>query len=266
MSIINQALKKAQRERRPARDGESWVESAPLGTGTPPGRRRILWVVPALLLALGVGTVAHTWYSGAPTNLPAVQRPGRPVADAASQMQSVRLTKNPAQAPEPAARSLPSTPRQLPTRSETANTAPKQSVRIAAARQPALAPAHYVSQGNDLYRQGQYQGAVDMYRAALELQPSDLKARNNLGIAYMQLAMDDRAIAAFEEVLRLDSTYGLAYYNLACVHARAGNAAEAADFLRQAMAIEPRARDWARTDGDFARVRDTAQFRRHLEP
>ena len=265
MSIINQALKKAQRERQPARDGESWVESAPLGTGAAPGRRPILWVVPAILLALGVGTVAHTWYSGAPMNLPTVLRPVRPVADAVSQTQSAQLTEDP-QTSESAARSLPTTPRGLPALSRTANVTPKQSVRIAAARQPALSPAHYVSQGNDLYRRGQYQDAVHMFQAALTLQPSHLKARNNLGIAYMQLAMDDRAIDSFEEVLRLDSTYGLAYYNLACVHARAGNAAEAADFLQRAAAIEPRAREWARTDGDFARVRDTAQFRRHLEP
>ena len=266
MSIINQALKKAQRERRPPRDGESWVQSAPLGTGARPGRRPIPWVVPAVLLVLGFGAVVHTWSTGAPAPLPTVLTPVRLAADGAPQLPSVQATKSPAKTSESGSRTQPPAPRQLPAQARTAGAAPQQTVRIPAARQPALPPGHYVSQGDDLYRQGRYQEAVDVYRAALALQPGDLKARNNLGIAYMQLAMDDRAIAAFEEVLRLDGTYGLAYYNLACVHARAGNAAEAADFLRQAVAIDPRARAWARTDRDFALVRDAPQFRRHLEP
>ena len=266
MSIINQALKKAQRERRQTHDGESWVQPAALGTAPQPRRRPIPWVVSALLFTLGFGAVLHTWLSGPTANLTTVLRPVRPVADAAPQLQPVQLTKNPAQTPEPSTRAPSPARGRRPTRSRTANVTPVQSIPTPAARQPALSPGHYVSRGNDLYRQGQYQGAIDMYEAALAVQPSDLKARNNLGLAYMQLAMDDRAIAAFEEVLRLDSTYGLAYYNLACVHARAGNVADAADFLRQAVAVEPRARDWARTDRDFALVRDASQFRRHLEP
>ena len=66
--------------------------------------------------------------------------------------------------------------------------------------------------------------------------------------------------------MRLDSSYSLAYYNLACVQARAGNAESAAAYLQQAAAIAPEARDWARTDSDFAAVRDAPEFRQILEP
>lgn len=263
MSIINQALKKAQRERRQPPDRESWVQSLPPGSAVAPRRRPVLWVVSAMLFALGSGAAMHAWLGGPAAHLPPLLRPAQPVADAAPSLQP---ETPPAAAADSGARALPPAPVQRPAQSRAAAVTAVPSVGSTAPRQPALSPAEYVSRGNDLYRRGQYRAAVDMYTAALALRPGDLKARNNLGIAYMQLAMDDRAAGAFEEVLRLDGTYGLAYYNLACVHARAGNAAEAADYLQRAVEIEPRARDWARTDGDFALVREAPQFRRHLEP
>ena len=151
---------------------------------------------------------------------------------------------------------------------EAAGVAPVRPVRGAAARPPAqpATAADYTARGNTLYRQGEYHRAIDMYEAALTLDPLAVKARNNMGSAYLQLTMDDRAAAAFEEALRLDESYGLAYYNLACVQARAGNVNGAAAYLRQAAAIEPQARDWARTDSDFARVRNAPEFRQLLEP
>ena len=57
-----------------------------------------------------------------------------------------------------------------------------------------------------------------MYQTALALNPLDVKTRNNLGITYIQLAMFDEAVDAFKEALGLDSSYSLAYYNLACVY------------------------------------------------
>ena len=266
MSIIHQALKKAQGERQQTHHRESWIRSALPGTTPRSGRRPILWVVSSMVLTLACGAVLLGWLNGPTTNLPNVLSPARPVADAAPKLQQVQLTKPPPRTSVSGPRARPPAPRQMPTPSTTTMVTPVQSVQLNAARQPALSPQRYIAQGNRLYRQGQYQDAIALYQSALALQPDNLKARNNLGIAYMQLAMDDRAAATFEEILRLDSTYGIAYYNLACVHARAGNAAGAADYLQQAMDIEPRARDWARTDQDFALVRDAPQFRRHLGP
>ena len=266
MSIINQALKKAQRERRQERDTESWVQSAPLGAAPQPRRRPTLWTVTAMLATLACGAVLLTWLRGPTANLPNFLGAVRPVVGAGPQLQPAQLTKPPPPTSGPNPHALPPAPRPRPTPPAPSAVEPVNAVQLTAARQPAVLPGRYVTQGNDLYRQGRYQDAIAMYQAALALQPDDLKARNNLGTAYMQLAMDERAAAAFEDVLRLDSTYGVAYYNLACLHARAGNVADAAGYLKRAVEIEPMARDWARTDRDFDRVRDAPQFRRHLEP
>jgi hypothetical protein len=128
------------------------------------------------------------------------------------------------------------------------------------------AKAAYNSLGNVYYRQERYQQALAMYQKALAIDPDYAKARTNLGNTYMQLAMDTRAIDEFQKVLRADSSYSLAYYNLACLYARSGNSTMAAQYLQQAIVLEPQARTWAQTDTDFARVRTALEVQQLLGP
>ena len=267
MSIINQALKKAQCERQRAQGGTTWVSPASTGAGAPRRRGQVLWIVTAALFALSLGAALHAWLTSPTANVEAVTEPDRPVATSLPQPRSVQPAMAAVTGSRPARQPVGAVPGQRHDQPEAVGVAPVRPVRGAAARRPTLpAAADYTARGNILYRQGEYHRAIDMYEAALALNPLAVKARNNLGSAYLQLAMDDRAAAAFEEALRLDESYSLAYYNLACVQARAGNAKGAAAYLRQAAAIEPQARVWARADSDFARVRNAPEFRRLLEP
>jgi Tfp pilus assembly protein PilF len=105
-----------------------------------------------------------------------------------------------------------------------------------------------------------------MYERALELDPQYAKARNNLGSTYLQLGMDAHARAELLKAIQADSTYGLAYYNLACVYARAGESDTAAQYLQQAIAFTPQARLWAQTDDDFAAIRTIPVVQKLLGP
>lgn len=266
MSIINQALKKAQREQQLAQGDTAWELPTPGEASAPRRRGQAWWIVTAALFALSLGATLHAWLASPKAQVGMVLEPAQPVTDPIPQ-------PRPAQPTEDARTSFKSTrqvvnpvPKQQQPR--TATVAAVRPVQVAPARRPTppVTVADHLSRGNALYRQGEYQHAVDVYQAALALNPHDVKARNNLGSTYLQLAMDDHAVAAFQEVLRLDSSYSLAYYNLACVHARAGNVESAAAYLRQATAIEPEARAWAREDNDFALVRNAPAFRQLLEP
>lgn len=262
MSIINQALKKVQREQQLAHGDMAWTPPAATPAGAPQRRGQALWIVTAALFALSLGATLHAWLISPTAQVGTDPAPARTTTAPLPHVRPVQLTKD-------ARADFAAVPEQQPGEPETATVAPVPPVQVAAVRRPipsAATVAGYVSRGNALYRQGEYQGAIDMYQAALTLNPVDVKARNNLGSAYLQLAMDDRATAAFQEVLRLDSSYSLAYYNLACVQARAGNVQSSAAFLRQAIAIAPEARAWARADSDFARVRGALEFRQLLEP
>lgn len=268
MSIISQALKKAQREQQLARGDTAWILPASAAAGVPRRRGQALWILTAALFAVSLGAALHVWLGSPTAGVDTVSGPGRPAAAAAPQPQAVQPAKAVETTIKPARQVANLVPEQRPAVPKTVTAAPVRPVQVAAAQPTVPRPtaADYTARGNALYHQGAYQRAADMFQAALALDPRAVKARNNLGSAYLQLAMDDRAAAAFQEVLRLDDAYGLAYYNLACVQARAGNAEGAAAYLQQAAAIEPEARAWARTDSDFAAVRDAPAFRQLLEP
>jgi quercetin dioxygenase-like cupin family protein len=70
----------------------------------------------------------------------------------------------------------------------------------------------------------------------------------------------DRAIAIASEGLRDHPGHGTLNYQLACYHAAAGRADEALRHLDVALANEPRAREWARTDTDLDPLRDDPRF------
>ena len=268
MSIINQALKKAQREQQPAHGGTAWTPPEAAPADAPRRRGQALWIVTAALFALSLGATLHAWLASPTAQVGRVLAPVQPASDAIPPSQPAQPTEDAGARPKTARQVVG--PVSAPRLAEpgTALVTPIPPVQIVPARRPdpPATAADYTARGNARYRQGEYQHAIDMYQAALALDPVDVKARNNLGSAYLQLAMDDPAAAAFQEVLRLDSSYSLAYYNLACVQARAGNVQSAAAYLRQAIAIAPEARDWAKTDDDFARVRNTSEFRQLLEP
>ena len=265
MSIINQALKKAQREQQGASGVAAWRLPASGEAQAPRKRGQALWIVSAALFAMSLGATLHAWLLS-PTAHGTVSTPAQSLSDPIPRSRPAPPTRNTGVHFNTARQVAAAVSAPRLTEPRTALAAPVPPVQIVAARPPVPPPtaADYTARGNARYRQGQYDRAVALYQAALALNPLDVKTHNNLGSAYLQLALDDRASAAFQEALRLDSSYGLAYYNLACVQARAGNAQHAATYLQQAMAIEPEARAWARADADFAPVRNTPEFRQLL--
>lgn len=128
------------------------------------------------------------------------------------------------------------------------------------------AKAAYNSLGNVYFQQKRFPQAVHMYQQALALDPNYAKARINLGSTYTQMALHDQAIAELQHALSAEESTPLAYYNLACVYARQGDSTTAAQYLQQAIILDPQARLWARTDADFTQVRQAPIVQQLLGP
>lgn len=107
---------------------------------------------------------------------------------------------------------------------------------------------------------GDAAGAREDSERVLEADPANSDALVFRGNYYAGLNEDQAAIAAYEAIIHVDPNYSVAHFNLACMHARAGNLATSLGFLRQTFELEREATENAKTDPDFDSIRETPEF------
>jgi Flp pilus assembly protein TadD len=76
---------------------------------------------------------------------------------------------------------------------------------------------HFV-QGNEFSQAGEFEKAVEEYKKVLELEPQDIDALSNLGVAYYNLAQLDEAIEQYSKALELAPRDADIHSNLAAAH------------------------------------------------
>jgi len=104
-------------------------------------------------------------------------------------------------------------------------------------KSPDAAIAHY-NFGQVLYREGELDGAVRQYRAALQLQPSP-KVYNDLAVAYNDLGMPDRAIELLQVAVQMNPDFADAHNNLGVAYIAKGLYRMAIYHLNKAVSLDP---------------------------
>ncbi len=88
-----------------------------------------------------------------------------------------------------------------------------------------------VDEGDELYRQGRLDEAIDKYTEAIRIEPTWEEPYCKRGTAYYDLGQFDLAIKDFNEAIRLDPWGEEGYYGRGFVYKAQGRKAEAiADF------------------------------------
>jgi tetratricopeptide (TPR) repeat protein len=268
MSIIYEALKKAERERVPP------LRGLPLRQRGLPARRRWRALAAVVAVGLAAGGGMWAWMGSAPGALARWgARPDAPattaVRGADAEASRVEPWPAPATAPEPRGASAGAGPMSAEAawregkRAEDAGRWEEavQRYQQAIALDPG-APQARNDLGRLYVRLNRVAAAIEEFRRLVASAPNHAVARNNLGSAYLLGGQEHSAIQEFLEAVRLDGAYVTPYYNLASVYARRGDAARAAAFLTKALALEPAVLAWVREDPDFAGVRDSPEFQR----
>jgi tetratricopeptide (TPR) repeat protein len=114
-------------------------------------------------------------------------------------------------------------------------------------------------------RRGDHRKAEILYQQALTLNPDHVRALNNLGVLAMEQKKKGQAVALFNRAIVLKQDYVDPYYNLACLYARADEIEESLRYLKIAMAINGDVKNWLEKDADMKSVVTSAAFKKIME-
>jgi tetratricopeptide (TPR) repeat protein len=93
--------------------------------------------------------------------------------------------------------------------------------------------------GNALFKQKNFDRAIEHYKKAIEISPGYIDAHSNLGVALFQAGRLDEAIEQFKAVLRLQQDNPKAYFYIAGALLKQGKIDEAVGCYEKALALNP---------------------------
>lgn len=98
-------------------------------------------------------------------------------------------------------------------------------------------PDSLYSKAGDLYAAKKYREAIPLFERVVELDPRNANAFALLGGSYFQLGDYPRAIAAFEQALRLDEGIKLAYLGLVAANYLSERVGQAQEWVQKLVPI-----------------------------
>ena len=90
-----------------------------------------------------------------------------------------------------------------------------------------------------MVRKKDYPKAIDSIRRSLSLNPYNINALNNLGVAYGSAGNISKAIQAFETSLRIWPYHIEAHNNLGTIYARQGKTDKAVGHFQATLRVSP---------------------------
>lgn len=262
MSYINDALRKAQREREKGYGDFGGIDTAGPGGSGRLGKR---WIVPvgALILFLAAAGVSIAFWVLLRPDPPVRTSPPSPVAGTpAPEAAKIRSAPEMEEATGQAEAAISGRASRLS--APPSATASAKVPGAGGTREERDAEARY---GEALLaqRNGDLRKAEALYRKALTHDPGHVRALNNLGVIYLAQGERGKAVAVLGRAVVLNRDYADPYYNLACLYARANEIEESLWYLKIAATLDGNVIDWVKKDADMRKVAASPGFKKLME-
>jgi tetratricopeptide (TPR) repeat protein len=272
MSYINDALRKAQKDKDNRYDSFGGVIApSPAGPDRPRKRRVMVGVTAALLILVSAALLFVVYGRQQPSGRPKGSPPPAATAAKPAALQAAEMAARPSDTPPETGRAdlrAPATARPkgaLPAQAATA-VKPAPEVAKKAVPPPVTREADVRYQEALIaQRKGNLRRAEALYKKVLALDPGHVQTLNNLGVIYMGQKKRGKAIAVFGRAVVLKKDYVDPYYNLACLYAQTNEIDESLWYLKVAAAIDGGVINWVKKDVDMKNVVASPEFKKIME-
>lgn len=89
------------------------------------------------------------------------------------------------------------------------------------------------------FRNEIWKDEVELWKDCLKKSPHKARPYVNLGFAYLQAGIYDRALQATQDALKIDPKFANAYYNMSIIYQKTGDLKQAVDMGKKALEIDP---------------------------
>jgi tetratricopeptide (TPR) repeat protein len=119
---------------------------------------------------------------------------------------------------------------------------------------------YQTQEAQNLMQAGQYSEAIELYDKALQLKAADPSVLRSQAEGFLQLHRYEEAIAAFDRAAESDAENPEIWYAKARCYALQGNSGESIFHLKRAIQLDPKVKEQARAEIDFASIREDEWF------
>lgn len=102
--------------------------------------------------------------------------------------------------------------------------------------------------------------AKNIYKKILLQDPGHINSLNDLGVLFLQEGRYDDAIRHLEKAVKLKPGFVNPVYNLACAYSLRNEGEKGMKYLQKAVEIDEKAKEWASQDPDLQNLMEYAEF------
>ncbi len=116
------------------------------------------------------------------------------------------------------------------------------------------------TQATSFFKDGKLVEAESLFKAILAQDPGHIPSLNDMGVLSLHEGRYEDAIDFFEKAVKLKPKFANPYYNLACAYSLQNEGDKGMAYLLKAIEVDEKAKDWAKDDPDLQNLKEYAEF------